>query len=147
MDFILGLHSLVRWLVVVAAVIAVVRYVIDLVGKSPDAELGRKLMMAYTILLDVNVLLGDHSARRAGDWRGANPADLDRARGHQFDRGRDRAYLCGARQEAGRRQAHGGMAAGGCGDFDRADRDGRGAHRRLVVGRTSWRENAQKQRM
>ncbi|NTU65593.1 MAG: hypothetical protein HGB05_19880 [Chloroflexi bacterium] len=58
MDFILGLHSLVRWLVVVAAVIAVVRYVIDLVGKSPDAELGRKLMMAYTILLDVNVLLG-----------------------------------------------------------------------------------------
>ena len=58
MDFIVGLHSLVRWLVVVAAVAAIIRYVIDLVGKSPDAELGRKLMMAYTILLDVNVLLG-----------------------------------------------------------------------------------------
>ena len=58
MDFIVGLHSLVRWLVVVAAVIAIIRYAIDLVGKSPDAELGRKLMMAYTILLDVNVLLG-----------------------------------------------------------------------------------------
>jgi hypothetical protein len=58
MDFIVGLHSLVRWLVVVAAVVAVIRYVIDLVGKSPDAEMGRKLMMAYTILLDVNVLLG-----------------------------------------------------------------------------------------
>jgi hypothetical protein len=58
MDFIVGLHSLLRWLVVVAAAIAVIRYVIDLVGKSPDVELGRKLMMAYTILLDVNVLLG-----------------------------------------------------------------------------------------
>jgi hypothetical protein len=58
MDFIVGLHSLVRWLVVIAAVIAIIRYVIDLVGKSPDMEMGRKLMMAYTILLDVNVLLG-----------------------------------------------------------------------------------------
>jgi predicted permease len=58
MDFIVGLHSLLRWLVVVAAVAAVIRYVIDLAGKSPDVELGRKLMMAYTILLDVNVLLG-----------------------------------------------------------------------------------------
>jgi hypothetical protein len=58
MDFILGLHSLLRWLVVIAAVVAIARYVIDLVGKSPDVEMGRKLMMAYTILLDVNVLLG-----------------------------------------------------------------------------------------
>jgi hypothetical protein len=58
MDFIVGLHSLVRWLVVIAAVIAIIRYVIDLAGKSPDAELGRKLMLVYTILLDVNVLLG-----------------------------------------------------------------------------------------
>jgi hypothetical protein len=58
MDFIVGLHSLVRWLVVIAAVAAIIRYVIDLVGKSPDAEMGRKLMLAYTILLDVNVLLG-----------------------------------------------------------------------------------------
>ena len=58
MDFIVGLHSLVRWLVVLAAVAAIIRYVIDLAGKSPDAEMGRKLMMAYTILLDVNVLLG-----------------------------------------------------------------------------------------
>ena len=58
MDFILGLHSLLRWLVVLAAVVAVARYVIDLVGKSPDTEMSRKLMMVYTILLDVNVLLG-----------------------------------------------------------------------------------------
>jgi hypothetical protein len=58
MDFIVGLHSLVRWLVVIAAVIAIIRYVIDLVGKSPDMEMGRKLMLVYTILLDVNVLLG-----------------------------------------------------------------------------------------
>jgi hypothetical protein len=58
MDFVVGLHSLVRWLVVVAAVAAIIRYVIALVGKSPEAEMGRKLMMAYTILLDVNVLLG-----------------------------------------------------------------------------------------
>jgi hypothetical protein len=58
MDFIVGLHSVVRWLVVIAAVVAIIRYVIDLAGKSPDVEMGRKLMLAYTILLDVNVLLG-----------------------------------------------------------------------------------------
>ncbi len=58
MDFIVGLHSLMRWLVVVVAVVAVIRYVIDLAGKSPDADMGRQLMLAYTILLDVNVLLG-----------------------------------------------------------------------------------------
>ena len=58
MDFIVGLHSVVRWLVVIAAVAAIIRYFVDLVGNSPDAEMGRKLMMAYTILLDVNVLLG-----------------------------------------------------------------------------------------
>jgi hypothetical protein len=58
MEFIVGLHSLLRWLVVIAAGAAIVRYVVDLVGKSPDAEMGRKLMLAYTILLDVTVLLG-----------------------------------------------------------------------------------------
>jgi uncharacterized membrane protein len=58
MDFILVLHSLVRWLVVIAALVAIIRYIVDLTGKSPDAEMGRKLMLAYTILLDVNVLLG-----------------------------------------------------------------------------------------
>jgi uncharacterized membrane protein len=58
MDFIVGLHSLVRWLVVIAAVAAIIRYLVDLIGKSPNAEMGRKLMLAYTSLLDVNVLLG-----------------------------------------------------------------------------------------
>ena len=58
MDFIVGLHSLLRWLTVIAAAAAIIRYVIDLAGQSPDTEMGRKLMMVYTILLDVNVLLG-----------------------------------------------------------------------------------------
>jgi hypothetical protein len=58
MDFIVGLHSIVRWLVVIAAAAAIIRYAIDLAGKSPNADLGRKLMLAYTVLLDVNVLLG-----------------------------------------------------------------------------------------
>jgi hypothetical protein len=58
MDFVLMLHSIVRWLVVIAAVVAIVRYVIDLVGNSPKADLGRKLMLVYTTLLDINVLLG-----------------------------------------------------------------------------------------
>ena len=103
--------------------------------------------MAYTVLLDVNVLLGDHSVvGRAIGVGQILPIWIEHAVTNMIAVVIAHIFVARA-QEAGRRQAHGGMAAGGCGDFDRADRDRRGAHRRLVVGRTSWRENAQKQRM
>jgi hypothetical protein len=58
MDFIVGLHSLVRWLVVIVAVIAVVRYALVMAGQAQSSGMDRGLMSGYTGLLDLNVLLG-----------------------------------------------------------------------------------------
>ena len=58
MDFIVGLHSLLRWLVVIVAVAAVVRYTLVLAGQAQSSGLDRGLMSGYTGLLDLNVLLG-----------------------------------------------------------------------------------------
>jgi len=58
MNFIVGLHSLVRWLVVIAAVIAVVRYALVMAGKAKSSGMDHGLMSGYTGLLDLNVLLG-----------------------------------------------------------------------------------------
>lgn len=58
MDFIVGLHSLVRWLVVIVAVIAVVRYALVMMGRAPASGMDRGLISGYTGLLDLNVLLG-----------------------------------------------------------------------------------------
>ncbi len=58
MDFIVGLHSLVRWLVVIVAVVAVVRYALVMAGKAQSSGMDRGLMSGYTGLLDLNVLLG-----------------------------------------------------------------------------------------
>ena len=58
MEFIVGLHSLVRWLVVIVAVVAVVRYVLVMAGKAQSSGMDRGLTPGYTGLLDLNVLLG-----------------------------------------------------------------------------------------
>lgn len=58
MDFILGVHSLVRWLAVIIAVIAVVRAVLVMTGRTPSSGMDRGLMSGYTGLLDLNVLVG-----------------------------------------------------------------------------------------
>ena len=58
MGFVLTLHSIVRWLVVLVAVIAVVRYALVMVGKAQSSGMDRGLMAGYTGLLDLNVLLG-----------------------------------------------------------------------------------------
>ena len=58
MGFVLMLHSIVRWLVVLVAVIAVVRYALVMAGKAQSSGMDRGLMSAYTGLLDLNVLLG-----------------------------------------------------------------------------------------
>ncbi len=58
MGFVLMLHSIVRWLVVLVAVIAVVRYALVMAGKAQPSGMDRGLMSGYTGLLDLNVLLG-----------------------------------------------------------------------------------------
>ncbi len=57
-NVIVGLHSLVRWLVVIIAVIAVVRYALVMAGRVQSSRMDRGLMSGYTGLLDLNVLLG-----------------------------------------------------------------------------------------
>ena len=58
MGFVLTLHSIVRWLVVIVAVIAVVRYALVIAGRAQPSGMDRGLMSGYTGLLDLNVLLG-----------------------------------------------------------------------------------------
>jgi hypothetical protein len=58
MGFVLTLHSIVRWLAVIVAVVAAVRYALVMTGKAQSSGLDRGLMSGYTGLLYVNVLLG-----------------------------------------------------------------------------------------
>src|SRR5512144_1786013 len=58
MDFIVGVHSLVRWLVVIVAVVAIVRYLLVMSGRVQSSGMDRGLTSGYTGLLDLNVLLG-----------------------------------------------------------------------------------------
>ena len=58
MDIIVGLHSLVRWLVVIVAVIAVARNALVMSGRVQSSGMDRGLTSGYTGLLDLNVLLG-----------------------------------------------------------------------------------------
>ncbi len=58
MDFLVGLHSLVRWVIVLVAVVALVRYALVLAGRAQPGGMDRGLMSGYTGLLDLNVLLG-----------------------------------------------------------------------------------------
>jgi uncharacterized membrane protein len=54
----LSLHNLLRWVVVIAGVLAIVRALIALSGKRPWAMLDDRLSLIFTISLDVQVLLG-----------------------------------------------------------------------------------------
>ena len=58
MEFIVGIHSLVRWLAVIVAVVAVVRYALVMASKAQPSGMDRGLISGYTGLLDLNVLLG-----------------------------------------------------------------------------------------
>lgn len=58
MDFVLMVHSIVRWAIVVMAVVGVVRFVVVWLGGMPGSKLDRGLMAGFTGLMDVNVLLG-----------------------------------------------------------------------------------------
>jgi hypothetical protein len=58
MELVLMLHSIVRWLIVLAGVIGLGRYAWVLTGRAAGGKMDRGLMAAYTGLLDLNVLLG-----------------------------------------------------------------------------------------
>jgi hypothetical protein len=68
MEILVGIHGLVRWLVVLVAVIAVVRYALVMAGKAQSSGMERGLMSGYTGLLDLNVLLGVIIIIGLGEW-------------------------------------------------------------------------------
>jgi heme A synthase len=68
MEILVGIHGLVRWLVVLVAVIAVVRYALVMAGKAQSSGMDRGLMSGYTGLLDLNVLLGVIIIIGLGEW-------------------------------------------------------------------------------
>ena len=58
MGIVLMLHSIVRWVIVLAAVIGIGRYALVMAGRMPGSKLDRGLMSGFTGLMDLNVLLG-----------------------------------------------------------------------------------------
>ena len=68
MEFLVGVHGLVRWLVVIVAVVAVVRYALVMAGRAQSSGMDRGLMSGYTGLLDLSVLLGVIIIIGLGEW-------------------------------------------------------------------------------
>ena len=58
MSFILKLHGELRWLVVLVAVIAIVKFGVGWVRRAEFKGMDRGLMAAFTGLLDLNLVLG-----------------------------------------------------------------------------------------
>jgi uncharacterized membrane protein YphA (DoxX/SURF4 family) len=58
MDFILTIHSINRWIIVVIAVIALMKFLIGWLRSSSYQPADRGFMAAYTGLLDLQLLLG-----------------------------------------------------------------------------------------
>ncbi len=58
MSFLLELHGGLRWLVALVAVITIVKFGLGWAGRAEFKGMDRRLMAAFTGLLDVNFLLG-----------------------------------------------------------------------------------------
>lgn len=58
MDIVLMLHSLVRWAIVVIAVIAAIKFAIGWLQKAKVQAMDRGLMSGFSGLIDLQVLLG-----------------------------------------------------------------------------------------
>ena len=58
MGFVLMLHSINRWIIVVVAVIALVKFLIGWLRSTPYQPTDHRLMTAYSVLLDLQLLLG-----------------------------------------------------------------------------------------
>ena len=58
MNFILQLHGDVRWLVVLAALLTIIKYAIGLLGKTSYQRIDRTLFSITMGLFDLNLVLG-----------------------------------------------------------------------------------------
>jgi len=58
MDFILTIHGLMRWLVAIAGLVAIIKFAYGWLSKADYTPLDKRIMSIFTILLDINVLLG-----------------------------------------------------------------------------------------
>lgn len=58
MGTLLTIHGEMRWLVALAAIVVIVKFLIGWLGKREYTSLDRTLLTVFTILLDINVLLG-----------------------------------------------------------------------------------------
>jgi heme A synthase len=52
------IHSINRWIIVVVAVIALVKFLVGWLRSSSYEPIDKRLMTAYTVLLDVQLVLG-----------------------------------------------------------------------------------------
>jgi hypothetical protein len=58
MGFVLQLHSVIRWIVLIAGALVVVKALIGWLSKQPWTSLDDRLGLAYTVVMDVQFLLG-----------------------------------------------------------------------------------------
>lgn len=58
MGFLLMIHSIVRWLIVLVGVVALVKFVIGLAQKSDFGKMDRGLSSGFSGLMDLQVTLG-----------------------------------------------------------------------------------------
>ena len=52
------IHGDIRWLILLVGIIALVKFIIGFVQKKEYQQIDRRLMLAYSIVIDINVLLG-----------------------------------------------------------------------------------------
>jgi hypothetical protein len=58
MGTLMTIHGEIRWLVALIAIVVIVKFLIGWLGKREYTSLDRTLLRVYTIVLDINVLLG-----------------------------------------------------------------------------------------
>ncbi len=58
MEILTTIHGEFRWLVLLAALVAIVKFAIGLIKKQDYTPTDGKIMLAYTILLDIQALMG-----------------------------------------------------------------------------------------
>ena len=58
MEILATIHGEFRWLVLLAALIAIVKFTLGLIKKQNYTPTDGKIMLAYTILLDIQALMG-----------------------------------------------------------------------------------------
>jgi hypothetical protein len=58
MAFVLQLHAIWRWVLLVAAIVVVIKALVGWLGRRPFTRLDDQLGMAFTVIVDIQVFLG-----------------------------------------------------------------------------------------